>query len=198
MPPPGDLRAFVSVWLDRYPDPDANSSDNRSARASEEKRLNRFIGMASLSQADARELVGWKFNSMAHRRANALKGVDDVHWPHANERIRAALAAEGDLLPLTAMASVRDGVWGWGPAMSSMILAVCFPKRFTIADTKALSTVRALDFPVPTGGTFGINHWEPYLAACRQIAEECDRTLREVDQALWAADGKPYLAIRGT
>src|SRR5271170_3631530 len=115
---------------------------------------------------------------MAPRKMRALQGVDDSRWPHAEQCISNSLRLEGDLAPLMAMAS-SDGIWGWGPAMASVILAACRPERFTVADTRALATVQTIGFEVPSGREFGFNHWEPYLAVCQRAAEQCGRSLRE-------------------
>jgi hypothetical protein len=197
VPTPADLCEFVSAWLDRYPNPGGHAEENAAARADEKQWLDRYVGTTSISQDGARELVEWKFQSMAHRKANALRGINDENWPHAEQCIAQGLQSPGDLPPLMVLGNVHSGIRGWGPAMSSAVLAACIPDRFTIADTRALATVRALEFVVPLGKTFAFNHWEPYLIACRQTAAQCGRSLREIDQAFWAADGIPHFPVTG-
>jgi len=194
---PEDLCQYLELWLARYPNADAPATDNVESRRKEQHWLAGFAGRDSLSQIEAREFVDWKFQADARRRANARRAIDEESWPFANVKIREALSLDGDLPPLMAMASRQSGIRGWGPAMSSVVLAVCRPQRFTIADTRALATIRALGFPVPAGQIFAFHHWEPYLAACRSAAERCGRSLREVDQALWTAEGIPHLPVRG-
>jgi hypothetical protein len=64
--------------------------------------------------------------------------------PGAAAVIRGALAAGDDYQARAAMANGADGIYRFGPAMSSMILAACQPARFTVADSRALKTLRRL------------------------------------------------------
>lgn len=204
------LCGYVSAWLDRYPDDKAASAVNTMAREAEAQRLSRFAGMTVLTQSDADDLVHWKFDTFPPRLTNALAGISPANWPHAERRIAEALqvahACPGlDRPPLLIMSVTAMGVYGWGEAMSSAVLAACFPRRFTIGDTRALATVQMLadadllgGATIPGGEDFAFRHWEPYLAACRWIGGSCRLSLREVDQALWAADGSTGLPPRAS
>src|ERR1022692_4581 len=146
METPDDLCEYISQWLARYPNLDAAAAENEKAQSDEDNRVGRFARLSTITQDDARELIRWKFQSMAPRRNKALKGVDDDHWPVADQLLVEALSQDGDLPPLLTLGNVRNGIYGWGPAMSSVVLAVCHPSRFTIADTRALGTLRVLGF----------------------------------------------------
>lgn len=194
------LDAWVEAWQERYPRRTASQPANEQARTREALRLSRFSYMTVLSQPDADELVRWKFDTYRARRAKALKGIDDEHWHHAERRIAEALqvahACPGlDRPPLLLLSDTTTGVGGWGVAMGSAVLAACFPHRFSVGDAKALASVQALNtngylpIEVPPGKDFAFRHWEPYLGACRWLSGTCKKSLREVDQALWAAAG---------
>jgi hypothetical protein len=93
--------------------------------------------------------VQWKFQGMAHRKALALRGISPERWedhggvPGAAAVIRTALASSDDYQALAAIAGI-GGIYRFGPAMSSVILAACKPRRFTVADSRALKTLRSL------------------------------------------------------
>jgi hypothetical protein len=84
----------------------------------------------------------------------------------ASNLIRHALIGDDDS---EAMATVC-GIYRFGRAMSSVILAACRPERFTIADSRALKTLRALS-RMPAGpAVFRTRNWPRYLTACRNLA----------------------------
>src|SRR5207249_3516967 len=61
-----------------------------------------------------------------------------------SRRHRTAPASADDYKVLAAMAGGAGGIHHFGPAMSSVILAACQPRRFTVADSRALKTLRTL------------------------------------------------------
>jgi hypothetical protein len=194
-----DLCHRLMSWHEQYPNPRASAADNAASRAAEDAWLSRFAGLDRLSHSEAADLVGWKFQSMPHRRAQAMKGISEERWTGqdgtagAGELISSALAVEDDFQALALMAGPH-GIYRFGPAMSSAVLAACRPARFTIADVRALASLRALDL-VPAAGppTFRIADWLPYLGACRELAARCGVSLRLVDRALWIAAADPGL-----
>jgi hypothetical protein len=147
------------------------------------------------------KLVAWKFRWTRTQKA-ALRGVSESKWKHANSCIRASLHEAGknpgdDATPLARLMGTHGGIKGWGPAMASALLAACDPTRFTIADSQAQKTLRALHLMAPatqeTDKLFHELFWLPYLDACRHLATVAGLSLREVDQALWAANGRADL-----
>ncbi len=92
------------------------------------------------------------------------------------------------------MANSGGGIYRLGPAMSSVILAACRPDRFTVADSRALSTLRALGRTPPGPPGFRINDWPSYLDACQILAPQGGLSLRQVDRALWAGASDPRIA----
>jgi hypothetical protein len=177
--------------------PSAPAEQNEAARTDEDTFLARFAGLASLDREQAAELIGWKFGSMAHRKALALRGISPERWedhdgvPGAAAIIRGALASSDDHQALAAMAGGAGGIHRFGPAMSSVILAACQPHRFTVADSRALTTLRRLGLMPPGPAAFRLDDWLPYLSACRTLARTCGLSLREVDRALWVGAADP-------
>jgi hypothetical protein len=188
----------LARWQAQYPNPAASAEQNAESRADEERRLAPFAGLDALDREQVKALVGWKFQSMAHRRARALSGITPERWERqhgeagAARIIRAALAAPGDDQPLMILAA-RNGIYGFGPAMGSVILAACRPQQFTIADTRSLRSLRALGLMSAGPKWFRLRDWERYLEVCRELAQSCRMSLREVDQALWVAAGDAAL-----
>jgi hypothetical protein len=198
------LCEYVDAWHDRYPDVRAAWADNAKMRVAEAVRLGRIVGMTMLAQPDAEDLVHWKFDGFPLRRAKPLERISAPNWPHAERRIaeapQVAHACPGlDRPPLSVLSAGEMSVYRWGVAMGNAVLTTCFPRRFTVGDRRALATVQTLcsagfaPRSVPSGDDFDFRHWEPYLAVCWWIAGSCRRSLREVDQALWAANGRPRL-----
>lgn len=154
-----------------------------------------------LSQDDMERLVRWKFKW----RAAQMRPLDAVtggrHCATA-EVVKNAIADARDHPDddVGAMNAICSSVGGFGLPMASVFLALYFPGRFTIADSRTLQTLRARrGYPAGTRG-FTLGDWLPYLAECRAILTECQAsgvvppfegawTLRGVDQALWAANG---------
>ena len=86
------------------------------------------------------------------------------------------------------------GLYRFGPAMGSVVLAACRPKRFTVADRRVLKALRLLK-RMPDGPPgFRQGDWLPYLDTCRTLSELCSLSLREVDRGLWLAANEPDLA----
>jgi hypothetical protein len=178
--------ARLRSWGELYPDPSAPAGQNTAARADEDERLARFAGLDALDRDQVIELVGWKFGSMAHRKALAMRGVSPQRWAGpdgAAELIRHALADNDDG---NALATVCR-IYRFGPAMGSVVLAACRPERFTVADSRALKALRGLGRMQAGPADFRHSDWLPYLGACRSLATLCGLSLREVDRALWVA-----------
>ena len=189
--PVTEICAQLVAWSRRYPVPLAPAGQNEAARAAEDKFLARFAGLVSLDRGQVAELVGWKFQAMAHRKALAMRGIGPQRWdgrdggPSAAALIGKALAASDDYEALATMANSTGGIYRFGPAMSSVVLAACRPGAFTVADSRALATLRGLRLMPPGPAVFRLSDWLPYLSACRALARQCGLTLRQVDRALW-------------
>jgi hypothetical protein len=194
-----DICGRLRTWHEQYPDPSATADRNAAARAVEDIRLSRFANLDVLDCDQAADLVRWKFQSMPHRAALAMKGISPDRWeardgrPGAADLIRRALETSDDYEALATMARRVGGIHRFGPAMSSVVLAACRPATYTIADTRALKAVRALGLMPGGQSQFRLEDWLPYLDACRDLAERCHLSLRQVDRALWIAASDPDL-----
>ena len=151
-------------WCELYPNPLARTEENTAARADEDRRFGRFAGLDALDREQIIELIGWKFQSMAHRKALAMRGVSLERWEGkdgAAELIRRALANADDDQALATVCSIDR----FGPAMGSVVLAASRPDRFTVADSNALKALRGLGL-MPAGPPgFRQGDWLPYLMA---------------------------------
>jgi hypothetical protein len=183
------LRTRLVAWCAQFPNPSGDPERNAASRAAEDEQLARFAGLDALTLPQVKELIGWKFGSMPHRKARALDGLAAVGWngaEGARALIRRALAADDDFEALHLIAG-PDGIYRFGPAMGSTILAACRPDRFTVADTNALHALRTLERMPPGPPTFRLKDWLGYLQACRALAKTCRMSLRDIDRALWVA-----------
>ena len=194
--PTPDLCHELMAWCTLYPVPSASAEQNEAARMAEDTFLARFTGRTALDREQVAELVGWKFQGMAHRKALALRGISPERWedhdgvPGAATVIRRALTSSDDYQALAAMAS-GGGIHHFGPAVSSAILAACQPSRVTVADSQALKTLRRLKLMPPGPAGFRLDDWLPYLTVCRTLAQTCRLSLRQVDRALWVGASSP-------
>jgi hypothetical protein len=192
------LCARIRAWQELYPDPVATPSQNAASRAAEDGRLAPFAGLETLSLDQVTSLINWKFGSMPHRRSLALRGITPERWqgndgePGAAGLIHQALTTSDDYQALALTAS-PTGVYRFGPAMASVLLAACRPDRYTVADSRALEALRALGLMPPGPVSFRLADWLPYLGHCRDLAGSCGVSLRYVDRALWVAAAHPGL-----
>lgn len=145
-----------------YPDRLASAERNAAARVHEDSWFERFAGTDALERDQVIELVDWKFQSMAHRRTLAMRGISRERWEgHGGvaDLIRQAVADRDDEEALMTVCRI----YRFGPAMGSVVLAACRPRRFTVADSRALKTLRGLgrmpSGPPDSGEATGFPIW---------------------------------------
>ena len=186
----------LRAWCQLYPDRLASAERNAAARAHEDSWFGRFAGTDTLEREQVIELVDWKFQSMAHRRALAMRGISPERWEGQGgvaDLIRQALADtdrddEGALMTLPHL-SLRPG---HGKRDTRRVP----PWQLHGRHSRALKALRGLG-QMPTGPPgFQRHDWLPYLDACRSLADLCALSLREVDRALWIAADDPNLENR--
>jgi hypothetical protein len=187
------LCSRIATWLEHYPDPRASAEENAVRRVAEDRWLASFAGLDELSRSQVEGLVSWKFQSMPHRKAQAMKGITPQRWNSrggctgAADLIRQALASDDDYQALAIIAASGSGIYRFGPAMGSVLLAACRPGNFTVADSRALKALRALGLMPGGHPSFQMDDWRPYLNVCRDLAARCGTSLRDIDRALWIA-----------
>ena len=200
---------YLASWLSRYPFPQGwvDEAANAACRASEAHWLATVPGDGRPKKEQLVRLVRWKFGWPAARR-KPMAGVQD-DWRRTRSRIASALRVaaarpDDDETPMEMLCDVK----GFGVPMGSAVLAAWFPERFPVVDSRGLRTLRNVrrswlpttQRDLPAGSFVYIEHWEPYLGACRALLAQCrasgvpapgqdEWSLRAVDQALWAANG---------
>jgi hypothetical protein len=192
------VRRFVRQWRKRYPFPVpwVDDSANKQFRRSESQWLAPFERSDSLKKRDIVSLVRWRFAGQPDQLDKALEGVTGpAASGHAKRCIKKALSTPAEGAALDCLLDETGGIPGWGPAMASVVLAVCQPQTYVVADRRAVRTLNAL-------GRYSRGHddelaradWGPYLRACRTLAHSCGLPLRDVGRALEAAaDEAPKL-----
>ncbi len=78
---------------------------------------------------------------------------------------------------------------GPGPALGSVFLMANAPDRYTVMDTRALKSLRALGLIPPGRADATAADWLDYLRACRALASKVGASLRTIDRALYQANG---------
>jgi len=104
-----------------------------------------------------------------------------------------------ELMRMVSQASAPGGkvevlleVRGIGLAIASAILTICYPRSFTVLDTRAWKTLKAVESESVKGlpGHYPRNSLEylRYCRVCRRLADTTGLCLRDIDRALWAFD----------
>jgi hypothetical protein len=171
-----DLTHWVRAWAQLYP-------------AGHDQILKPVSGARALDRAAALTVVAWKFDAMAHRRTNALRGL-------ARESDQAILditaAARGCLDDGAAMRVIRT-LQGVGPALGSAMLMTMVPLRWTVLDERAVASINAIGYTDVPRDSQDRRTWLPYLRACRDLCDRTGESLRRVDQALYGAKGNRHM-----
>jgi hypothetical protein len=191
---------YVASWLDRYPtdQPWVDDDANFALRQSESRWLDHLRARPDLAEDDIKVLLTWKFRRGAFQ-SRAVGAVTAESAKQVSHAIAYASDHAGDdRRPMDLICRVP----GFGVATASVFLALRFPGRFVIADSRALRTLRNRRGFARGPSTFvTANDWVPYLEECRKILAECresqmvpsferEWTMRCVDQALYAANGE--------
>ena len=136
----------------------------------EEAALNagRAIAAGDLSRDQLMKIVIWK----SHRSSGRVAANTDAE---IGDALQLAQQAETD----RAAVGVLTGLDGVDVRMASAILAAIDPDGFTILDVRALEALG-----VETE-QYSLGLYVSYLAFCRQLANDCKVSLRELDQAMW-------------
>jgi hypothetical protein len=161
-------RKWVEVWAALYP--------------SEHAAIRDLANKEQPTVRDVEAVVRWKSS-----RSIGYFGRNDP--TSIRVAVREALgeddpdAALSALIPLT---GVRERV-------ASAILAAFRPDKFTVMDIRAWRSLRAQGLLKETDDLSWKQTWRPYLAECTGQTAKLGVSLRTLDRALWAADGRTDL-----
>lgn len=167
------LGQWVQAWGARY-------------ALAEDDVLEAMHGAPSLDKDAVLALVEWKFNAMAHRRANARRRVAQERDQAVIDVTAAARGCVDDGAALRVVTVLR----GVGPALGSALLMAMAPARWTVLDVRALASVRVVGYGSVPADAQHPGTWLPYLLACRDLQARTQESLRTVDRALFAAKGQ--------
>jgi hypothetical protein len=159
--------AWIAAWAGEYDE------------TYDDERIGTIMGKVDPTYSDIEQVYRWK-------SARAIRYFEKNPKPLVTKRVRSALGEPDEAVALATLVELR----GVKARVASAILAVFRPERYTVMDWRAweslsrhglLSDLQALDWQAA---------WPGYLAECRRIAETNRVTLRELDRALWAAQGE--------
>lgn len=198
MPSDRKIRKFTRQWRKRYPYPLPWVDDraNKQCRRSEDQWLARFDGSTTLKRKDVLSLALWKFGGQAEQMEQAVQGIaSPADWGRARRTIKRALVTSNPTEALVRLLGDEGGIAGWGPTMASVVLGVCQPNVYAVADQRVLRTLKALQLYEPAAeDEFLRADWWPYLRISRRLSDLSGMSLRDVSRALWAAaDDAPSL-----
>jgi hypothetical protein len=103
---------------------------------------------------------------------------------HVVSAVRSALRANSDAAALARVESLN----GVRARTGSALLAIFRPDRYTVMDWRARQTLEAFGYlqDLPASWT---DAWPGYMSLCRDIASRTGVSLRDLDRALWGAQG---------
>jgi hypothetical protein len=189
-----DLTDWVTSWAAAH----NNSHDDQ---------LGPLEGKPAWNAADRELLARWKFESNRARLKRTLNLLAGNEQNLADELTRRALTCNDDLGAWL----IAQQILGFGPALASAMLMAYDRERFTVIDVRAF---RSIVLVVRTGSLTGrdvdpdplvqsarFSHartWLAYLSACRALATVTGCSLRNVDRALYQANGQDTLPTAGS
>lgn len=137
---------------------------------------NSFHQHQTLTEFDFYAIVIWKSNRSKTKIQHGFKKQNQT----VGDLLKAVYQADTDEERITLLLDIP----GIGLPIASAILAVCYSDRFTILD------YRARDILQEDGKTFARNLYTPagyleYCATCRELAQQHDLSLRDLDRVLW-------------
>jgi len=91
-----------------------------------------------------------------------------------------------------AAVAVLLGLQGVQVPVASAILTAIYPERYTVIDFRALEALGT------NNADYSVNFYLTYLAACRQIANANQVSLRNLDRALWQWSKEHPVAVLRT
>jgi hypothetical protein len=158
-------KAWIDAWAAEYGDYDAS-------------RVAALFGKAKPTFDDIERVYRWK----SARSVRPFLTNDPDHVVHV---VRSALAVKGDVAAL----ALVEGLNGVRARTGSALLAVFRPKRYTVMDRRAWQTLEAFGYLKDLHDASWTQAWPGYMSVCRDIASRTGVGLRDLDRALWGAQG---------
>ena len=158
-------KGWIEAWAAEYGDYDSSRVDDLS-------------GKARPTYDDIERVYRWKSSrSVGHFLDNDPE--------HVVSAVRSALRAKGDAAAL-ARVEILNGVKA---RTGSALLAIFRPDRYTVMDWRARETLEAFGHLQELRRASWTNVWPEYMNLCRDIASRTGVSLRDLDRALWGAQG---------
>ena len=158
-------KGWIDAWAAEYGDYDSS-------------RVEDLFGKARPTYDDIERVYRWKSSrSVGHFLTNDSE--------HVVSAVRSALRANDDAAAL-AWVETLNGVKA---RTGSALLAIFRPDRYTVMDWRARQTLEAFGYLEELRRASWTNVWPGYMSRCREIASRTGVTLRDLDRALWSAQG---------
>lgn len=168
-------KTWLDRWCARYP-------------VASDAQLVPLAGRASFGHADLTVIYRWKFRRYyLDQKIKAL--TTDSTNAQARDWTRRANINADDLAALR-LAGLLPGC---ATAGASAVLMAANPQRFTVMDKRAIKSLAYLKLwdTAAQGSGATYEHWLAYLQICRKLSTDHALTLRDIDRALWRAEGRP-------
>lgn len=139
----------------------------------------RFATNQTLGPYDFYAIVIWKSNRSKTKIKQGLAA--------AGLSVEALMSevsqANGPVAKVEALLRVH----GIGLPIASAILAICYPKEFTVFDYRAWKSLQELGVHgLPVKPPHNAPTYLRYFQVCQELAQRLNLSLRDVDRALWA------------
>jgi len=158
-------KGWIDAWAAEYGDYDSS-------------RVEDLFGKAKPTYADIERVYRWKSSrTVGYFLANDAERVVST--------VRSALRAKDDA---AALARVETLI-GVKARTGSALLAIFRPDRYTVMDWRARETLEAFGYLEELRRASWTNVWPAYMSLGRDIASRTGVSLRDLDRALWSAQG---------
>lgn len=161
---------FINKWKKRYDEDYIGGDDEEYKNIF--KKVSEELSLGTISKATFIEILNWK--------TPRLKGIVKLDkFNYYEEGIKMALDAPDDQ-----KLSILDDLYGIGVPTASTILHFIYPSKFPIMDVRTAETLH--DFDYLKKDTRSDENYVLFCEVIRNIAQESNCTLREVDKAIFA------------
>jgi hypothetical protein len=138
---------------------------------------------------DLKAIAEWKLQGVGPWRIHTLRSLSGNDPSFTLDVTRRAFRSDDDLAALLLL-EVLSGI---GASVASAILMAQNPDRYTVADRNAWTSLVGWEHFAEADHRRWEECWLDYLRTCRTISESLGVTLRDLDRALWCANGRTEL-----